>query len=97
MIREEVIKLWETDLREGSFSLFESPLVTGVTKEQAVILFDELIILMKKEMATQSSFVSYIKYGLLKKDLLISNNLNPQLALDSFLLHILSGRNRVIS
>ncbi len=97
IIREEVTKLWETDLREGSFSLFESPLVTGVTKEQAVILFDELIILMKKEMATQNSFVSHIKYGLLKKDLLISNNLNPQLALDSFLLHILSNRNRVIS
>ncbi len=96
VIREEVLKLWETDLREGSFDLFESPLVTGVTKEQAVMLFDELIILMKKEMVTQKSFVANVKYGLQKKDVLISNNLNPQLALDSFLLHIISSRNRVI-
>ncbi len=97
VLRDEVVKLWETDLRAGSFAIFESPIVNGVTKEQAVTLFDELIILMKKEMVTQRSYVSHIKYGLLKKDLLISNNLNPQLALDSFLLHIISGRNRVIS
>ena len=91
-IREETISLWNDAIQSRSYSALQSPIISGITRDQAIVLFDECIILMKKELQSQPELVAHIKFALQKKDLLISNNLNPQLAVDSFVLHMISRK-----
>ncbi len=91
-IREEIISLWNDALQSRSYSALQSPIISGITRDQAIVLLDECIILMKKELQSQPELVAHIKFALQKKDLLISNNLNPQLAVDSFVLHMISRK-----
>jgi DNA polymerase III delta prime subunit len=91
-IREETINWWNDVILPRSYSSMQSPLISGITRDQVILLLDECIILMKKKLQSEPGLVAHIKFALQKKDLLISHNLNPQLAVDSFILHMISRR-----
>lgn len=63
--------------------------VTGITRDDALVLLDEIIVyyhqLFKK---TKGPLILLIKRALLTKNLLQNNNLNPQLAVDALLINL---------
>lgn len=60
---------------------------SGINREDALKLFDLLIVQLREQLAEGSKLKAVIlKKALIQKSLLLNNNLNPQLAVDSFLL-----------
>ncbi len=63
--------------------------VSGISRDDALKLFDHIIVVLKDELSEGEKFTATVlKKALTQKSLLLNNNLNPQLAVDSFLLYI---------
>lgn len=61
--------------------------VSAIKREDAIALFDQLILVLKDQLSSEIRSVPLIlKKALQQKALLVNNNLNPQLAVDSFFL-----------
>lgn len=75
-------------LATDTFSFLTNKEMSNITKEAAISLFDQIILFLRLRMVEKNELASLplLKTALKQKDLLISNNLNPQLTIDSFLL-----------
>jgi hypothetical protein len=59
-----------------------------MNREAAVEFFDQVILWLRQKLQTgRPQPATILKKALQQKALLVSNNLNPQLAVDSFLLY----------
>ncbi len=82
---DKYLALFESLIKEQQFLFLAHPLLQGINRDTAREIFDAAIIFLRKriKLAPYASIV--IKKALQTKRLLESNNLNPQLAVDNFL------------
>lgn len=86
-IRESTRKLLQTIIDGVSFSFLADSTVQGISREDALIFFQEAIVFLRPKLSDNPQFMTVMKDALKQYQLLESNNLNPQLTIDSFLIH----------
>lgn len=77
----DIFKRVEVDV---SYTFLSDGSMNPINRDDALLLFDEAILYLKDKIIDDSKGVVSIKKALQLKSLLQSNNLNPQLAIDSF-------------
>lgn len=78
-------------LGDSPINTLSSPLVMGMNIEKGVLFLDQLILAVYAHISSsQKKTAMFLKEILKTKSLLQSNNLNPQLAIDSLLLKLVS-------
>lgn len=83
---EELINLVKDS---DKLNFLSDGLVTGIDREKALDLFDELILYFKSRLETEGLRAVHVLKKILKiKELLENNNLNPQLTVDNLLIFI---------
>lgn len=86
---EEVQRFIENIPKSDGLAFLGDPLVCGVTREKVLELFEEFTFIFKKRLEKGSLPAAHIIKKLLSlKQLTQSNNLNPQLTLDNFLIFV---------
>lgn len=79
-------------LLQKSLQVLSDKLVMSINLEKAVVFLDELVIATRQKIEKNPKLSALImKEALSAKALLQSNNLNPQLAIDAFLLKIIKS------
>lgn len=86
-IRPEVIELL-TSIHRGNLGFLAHETIQKITREDALVLIDQIIVYYGKNLVQNREAVSIIKKALQLKGLLKNNNLNPQLTIDSLLIFI---------
>lgn len=77
--------LWGSD----RYAFLGSPAVTGITREDALVLLDEITVYFHARFKKDTQYLMpLVKKILQTKQLLQNNNLNPQLAIDGILINI---------
>lgn len=93
-IRPETKELLQMITKTEGFVFLSNPLIQSITREDAILLLEELIILMQKEFLIESQSTPHIlKKMLLSLSQLQNNNLNPQLAIDNTLIYLKKSYN----
>lgn len=87
LIRPETTELL-TSIQKGDLGFLAYETIQKITREDALVLIDEIIVYYGKKLKRDTQAVSIIKKGMLLKGLLKNNNLNPQLTIDSLLIFI---------
>jgi hypothetical protein len=87
-ITESLAELITLLQKPSSYQFLSNPYSIVTTKEKALMLIDELIYYFRARIHDDQTITEIIKKALSTKSLLSSNNLNPQLAVDSLLIFI---------
>ncbi len=87
-VRPETESLYSSVARAKGSEFLGDPLVSGIDRAAALLLIDELILLMRVRLADHPQLAAAMKYAISSKDLLESNNLNPQLCVDGVLIQL---------
>lgn len=87
-VRPETAHFIEKVLSSKNSSFLGDELATGISREDAITLLDELLRYFHKKLSEKSIPPSTLKQIIKTKSLLQNNNLNPQLTIDSTLLLI---------
>jgi DNA polymerase III gamma/tau subunit len=86
VINESVKNLIERIERDKDYTFF-SP-VSGITRDDAIKLFDHVIVVLREKLKEGNQTTpAILKKALQQKSLLLNNNLNAQLAVDSFFIY----------
>lgn len=94
-ISEEMKKMADSLSQQKTLPLLSHPHLIGMTQEKALQFLDELIIALRTQLSkVPDKTVILLKDALKTKSLLQSNNLNPQLAIDSLLLKTLDNKKK---
>lgn len=87
-IRKESLTFFEQIQSAPGFAFLADPVIQNITREDAELLMDEFITYMRNTLRlNKKNAGAVIKKSFQLKQLLQSNNLNPQLAIDSLLIY----------
>lgn len=86
VLNREYQSLFNNIVREEKLTFLADPLLQGITRDAAIGLIDESLIYLMSLLSTSASAVDVMKKAFQIKLLLQSNNLNPQLSIDSYLI-----------
>lgn len=87
VVRDETDNFLTRFVKDKTFDFMADPLVQAPVKEQAVLFFDECMLFFRTVLKEgNASAVPVIKKASSTKELLQNNNLNPQMAVDAFLI-----------
>ncbi|MBI4004551.1 hypothetical protein HY358_00265 [Candidatus Roizmanbacteria bacterium] len=72
-----------------NYAFLGEPFITSIDREDAVLLFDEILTYFHQHILTKSAKAAQVlKKTMETRELLLNNNLNPQLAIDTILIFI---------
>lgn len=88
-VRNETKKLVEVVITSKDLKFLSAEIITGKDREETAFLLEELILYFRTELVSGSHVIpSILKHIIHNRSLLLNNNLNPQLTLDTTLLYI---------
>lgn len=82
----EYRSLFDKIVKEEKLAFLADPLIQGITRDAAIEVINESLVYLKPLLSTLAFAPTVMKKALQVKSLMQSNNLNPQLAIDSYLI-----------
>jgi len=88
-IDKEIIELINLTLSDKNLAFLTHPLIEEVNQQKAIEILKNIILYFKNDLLTKKkNIVSLIKESSRVLNLVENNNLNPQLAIDNFLIYL---------
>lgn len=88
-VRPTTLALLKSATEEKDYLFFTSSSIEGVTREEAFLLLDEMVIFFRNHLEGDKIKAAKVLKAVLKfRDLLQNNNLNPQLTIDHVLIFV---------